>query len=718
MQPLVVPLKKTIAVYYPAGGGVVRKLNYLNLFFLSSVIISLTLFLSSCGGGNGGRSNSGEAPSNDTTPPTVSSTSPANGNTGVALNSIIRAIFSEPINPDTLTANTFIVLSVGTSGGVTVSGTIAYTAETMTASFTPAAVLGINTTYTMTITTAVEDKAGNPMAATFSWSFTTGSAIDNSAPSFSGNDPQLVAQATSSNSISLEWVAASDNTTPQNQLIYVVCRSTVSTDCTVNPFSTGGDVTLAETSAGQTALGISGLNINTTYYFVVRAKDQVNLLDSNVAQKSAATLGVFKSLKSSLNSDPNFDKDAIDPTLTVSGTTLYLAWQERTTPPTIYFRTFDTTLSQNLPNTQTSTRVWSAATSISSAGNHAKQPRLISDRSASAVPYITYTECDGSELNCKIYVKRWNGAAINPWELVGGTLNIDSAQSAGDSAIAFDDNNVPYVIWTEQNISGINQIYVKHLVGVNWVQDGGSLNVSALMYGLNPSIAIDGTTIKTAWTECPSTVSSNCQLYVKGWDLTNSIWTPSNPTSLKAGDPNLPSRPDDVSLAFINHVLHVSWHESSKVYVRKEAGSIFTPVIKQGSASTAVSDSVSSSSYTPLATSSTAPSTQAPYLVFADTTNATQNAGPFLFIKRWNGTDWIVEEGGALDQTGNLNTDPRLTKSLNMTGGVGSGAMHSAIAFLGGTPIIAWTETGSCLVTNGCGQNKTTVSQLYVKRLE
>lgn len=623
-----------------------------------------------------------------------------NGATQEPLNTTIRATFSEPINPDTLTSNTFIVLSVGPSGGAAVSGTVTYTAETKTATFTPTTLLEIDTTYTVTLTTGIEDEAGNRMAAIYSWSFTTGSAIDNSPPSFAGNDPQLVAQATGSNSISLSWVAASDNITIPNQLIYVVCRSTASTDCTVNPFPTaGGNIAITETSAGQITLSVTGLSSNTTYYFVVRAKDQVNLLDSNTAQKSVTTPGSFKSLKASLNNLST--KNAIEPSITTVGTTVYVAWQEGDTPSDIFIKSFDTTLPANSdPTTPPDQRVWSSisASEINSkeiddiTERHQKQPRLTSDRSNSPVPYITYTDCDLTGENCKIYVRKWNGTA---WDLLGaGALNIDSTKSAESSNIQFDQNNIPYVTWVEKNASGIYQVRVSHFDGNNWISDGGSLNEDSAKNGSYPTIAISGTTIRTAWVECVAANSSKCRVYVKGW--TGAAWALIGTTHLNVGDPNF-IQAYTPSLAFINSVLHITWHEADKVYVRKEQGSSFVAV-------GTLSNSVSASSNTPLA--GTATNAQTLYLAFAENSSTPSTTGPFLIMKRWDGGAWATEGITGTNATG----------TLNITDGNGS-PIGSSITFVEGTPYVAWTETGLCSPASLCGNNSGR-SQLYVKRLE
>jgi serine protease len=100
-------------------------------------------------------------------PPTVISTIPASGATGVAVDATIRAVFSKPMNASTINATTFTL-----SGGIT--GTVSYSTGTYTATFTPNPPgLAYNTTYTATITTGVTDSGGTHMTATKTWSFTT-----------------------------------------------------------------------------------------------------------------------------------------------------------------------------------------------------------------------------------------------------------------------------------------------------------------------------------------------------------------------------------------------------------------------------------------------------------------------------------------------------------------------------------------------------------------
>ena len=115
----------------------------------------------------------------DTTSPTVSFTTPVNGDTGVALNKKIAVTFSEAMKPSTITKSTF-TLKKGTKR---VSGKVTYAG--VTATFKPAKKLAMNTEYTATITTKVKDLAGNKLASDYVWSFTTGSGKDTTAPTVS-----------------------------------------------------------------------------------------------------------------------------------------------------------------------------------------------------------------------------------------------------------------------------------------------------------------------------------------------------------------------------------------------------------------------------------------------------------------------------------------------------------------------------------------------------
>ncbi|HXI84527.1 MAG TPA: ice-binding family protein [Verrucomicrobiae bacterium] len=115
--------------------------------------------------------------------PTVSSTFPANAATGVAIGGNIAAFFSEAMNPLTITTATFTLKQ----GATPVAGTVTYVG--VTATFNPTSTLAASTIYTATITTGAKDLTGNALAAGFSWSFTTGTTLDTTAPTVSSTIP-------------------------------------------------------------------------------------------------------------------------------------------------------------------------------------------------------------------------------------------------------------------------------------------------------------------------------------------------------------------------------------------------------------------------------------------------------------------------------------------------------------------------------------------------
>jgi len=102
----------------------------------------------------------------DTTAPTVTSLIP-NDQSVASINSNVVAVFSEPMDPLTVTNTTFTLKN----GSSTVTGTVTYTGKTAT--FNPAMDLESGVKYSATITTGAKDLAGNPLAVNKSWTFTT-----------------------------------------------------------------------------------------------------------------------------------------------------------------------------------------------------------------------------------------------------------------------------------------------------------------------------------------------------------------------------------------------------------------------------------------------------------------------------------------------------------------------------------------------------------------
>src|SRR5436190_8591498 len=113
--------------------------------------------------------------------PAVSSTSPANGGSGLDPNTTnVTVTFSKDINASTINSSTVQLRN----GGSTVSSTLTYSsvAGDRTATLVPTASLSINTTYTIFVqggSSGVKDLAGNALVANYSGTFTTSATAPN-----------------------------------------------------------------------------------------------------------------------------------------------------------------------------------------------------------------------------------------------------------------------------------------------------------------------------------------------------------------------------------------------------------------------------------------------------------------------------------------------------------------------------------------------------------
>jgi Domain of unknown function (DUF4082)/Bacterial Ig-like domain/Bacterial Ig domain/FlgD Ig-like domain len=111
----------------------------------------------------------------DRTPPTVQSTVPASGATGVSDTVVVAGFFSEPLDSNTVTTSTFELRG---PGNVLIPATVRYDSTARAARLTPNAPLADSTVYTATLHGGtsgprIKDLAGNPLAANVTWSFTT-----------------------------------------------------------------------------------------------------------------------------------------------------------------------------------------------------------------------------------------------------------------------------------------------------------------------------------------------------------------------------------------------------------------------------------------------------------------------------------------------------------------------------------------------------------------
>jgi len=152
-----------------------------------ALILSVLVFLPGCGRGVFGGGHWDQ-------PVTVSSTSPAEDETGVPVGNKLTATFTAAMDPATITQATF-TLKRGTTA---VPGAVSYTG--VTAVFTPEDNLVANTGYTATISTGAHDSAGRALANDYSWHFTTGASLDAIPPIVNSTAPLNLATAVATNS--------------------------------------------------------------------------------------------------------------------------------------------------------------------------------------------------------------------------------------------------------------------------------------------------------------------------------------------------------------------------------------------------------------------------------------------------------------------------------------------------------------------------------------
>jgi glucose/arabinose dehydrogenase len=134
-------------------------------------------------------SPSPRAQTGDQTPPAVVARTPATGAVGVAVQTTVAVVFSEPVQPAT------VVLELRNASNQLVAAQLTYDAPTQTATLEPDAALVGSQQYTATARSA-RDLAGNVMAQ-ITWSFSTSSAgfVDVTLPQTGLVDPMVIAFA-------------------------------------------------------------------------------------------------------------------------------------------------------------------------------------------------------------------------------------------------------------------------------------------------------------------------------------------------------------------------------------------------------------------------------------------------------------------------------------------------------------------------------------------
>ena len=149
------------------------------LIIFSVFLFSLTIYSCSKSSDDGSKST-------DTTPPTVSSSSPSDGDTSVSITSNVSVTFSETMDTSSVTTNTLDTSCFGTfqvssdsfSSCVQMSSSPTSSNSDKTFTITPKDNLSYSTVYRIRISTSTKDISGNSLSS----QWTTSSGFQTTSP--------------------------------------------------------------------------------------------------------------------------------------------------------------------------------------------------------------------------------------------------------------------------------------------------------------------------------------------------------------------------------------------------------------------------------------------------------------------------------------------------------------------------------------------------------
>lgn len=106
----------------------------------------------------------------DTTPPTISSSNPADAAVGVAIGSNFVWTFDEALDPSTVNTSNFMLFE---TAGAVIAGAVSYNQSLFEVTFNPTSDLNAATAHDAIVSTGVTDVSGNALATADSRQFTT-----------------------------------------------------------------------------------------------------------------------------------------------------------------------------------------------------------------------------------------------------------------------------------------------------------------------------------------------------------------------------------------------------------------------------------------------------------------------------------------------------------------------------------------------------------------
>jgi hypothetical protein len=200
----------------------------------------------------------------DIEPPRVFAESPADGSIDATLNRAISAKFSEAMDASTINSTSVFLED---SSGAPLAGNVFYDSLEKRVRLTPAASFYYSTTYTVRVTTAVSDKAGNALPADHTWTFTTLS--DGTPPMALATTPAIDTQCAAPDTLiaaRFDEPLSPGSVTPATftlkDSLGVVVPGTVSLDGLVATYTPNSQLVAGETFTARLTSGIIDLGGN------------------------------------------------------------------------------------------------------------------------------------------------------------------------------------------------------------------------------------------------------------------------------------------------------------------------------------------------------------------------------------------------------------------------------------------------------------------------
>jgi hypothetical protein len=319
----------------------------------------------------------------DLTAPTVLSVVPLNAATSASTTTKVTVTFSEAMNATTINSASFTLKQ----GSTSVAGTVTYSGTTAT--FSPTAALAANTAYTGTITTAVKDVAGNALAVSYTWSFTTAAVADVTPPTVLSVVPAANATsvasgvkvtATFSEAMDAATISATTFTLKQGSTAVAGTVSYTGTTATFTPSAALAGSTVYTSTITTGAKDVSGNALSAAYAWSfttavpsdVTPPTVLSVTPANsatsVAVNSAATVTFSEAMSSASITTSTFTlkqgTSSVAGTVTYSGTTATFTPSAALAGGTVYTASITTGVKDAAGNSLAAVYTWSFTTVV------------------------------------------------------------------------------------------------------------------------------------------------------------------------------------------------------------------------------------------------------------------------------------------------------------------------------------------------------------------